>query len=951
MNYITGRSKEKNYLFRIFDQAKDGRGQTILVAGEAGVGKTALVEETLLRSGLKYYTARCNNASSIPYGPIVTILRNCLSESEDRTIDCGGLTKYLPLVLPELGEPLIETDAETLKEAIISALFTLAKYPTVFFIDDIQWIDEATVDLLISLSEKISSKSIVVTCTYSSNDISRVHHIKKFRNELRRRRILNELSIEPLNFDETSSLINTILDAEADEDLTRKIYNSTQGVPLFIEEIVNSLVEQYLLKVTSEKIYLADNAEITVPENLKDTILHQLQNISEAARKKLEVASVVGLDFDPSLIIKLTGNEEGFDELFDRRLITEFNSNLFSFRHFVIYEVFKNQVSWSRKKTLHKHIAEYLEKNGADPEIVAYNWASANEYERAISKFIEAFDRAFNVHAYNDAIKSAHRAIELWKDNSKPEKKYALLIKLAHCYYITSRLDESVNTLKEIIESVSDVNIKTKAEAYRMLATIYSLMRMSDLSSSARIKAAELFEESGLIQESASELIILSGKYTAQLNLSAALECVNQASEKALSAGMLEIDAEARGLKGYILAMQGKFAEGRKIAQEALTDALKLNLNDAASIIYKRLAGTFEYASDYSSAREAYYNAYNFCLREGQDVNAQICLGCMSYTLFQTGEWKKSLEICDETIKNKNTPEASVSVAHATKGVILALRGEIKSAQKNLHRSIELAVKHDALANQMFAAWGLAILSEYSSDIQRTIQSYIDVIKIWEKTQDKHDIILFLVWAGYFFSENSLRNELNVCTQSLNNIAASTGNYEALTALAFILGENAALDKNFSAAIEHYNTALDYVEKLTIPLLQMLINFRIGIAYSNINDSFNAQKFLFSAQSISKNLATRPFTTRIEEAFIHAGISPSEKRKNDSDTRNASAGLTRRQLEILEQVVQGLTNKEIADKLFLSTRTVDMHVSHILERLNCRTRIDAINKAREMKII
>jgi DNA-binding CsgD family transcriptional regulator len=159
------------------------------------------------------------------------------------------------------------------------------------------------------------------------------------------------------------------------------------------------------------------------------------------------------------------------------------------------------------------------------------------------------------------------------------------------------------------------------------------------------------------------------------------------------------------------------------------------------------------------------------------------------------------------------------------------------------------------------------------------------------------------------------------------------------------------INNNLSQAIEQYNLALEHLEKLQIPLLQMLIQFRLGAAYIKNNDPLNAKKFLLSANSISRNLGTRPFTVKIGEQLAFIGMKPEESRKEDSEERAEKAGLTRRQSEILELISEGLTNKEIADKLFLSTRTVDMHVSNILQRLNCRTRIDAINKARELKLI
>lgn len=951
MNNITGRTKEKNHLFRAFDQAKDERGQIILVAGEAGVGKTALAEETLARSGLRYYTARCSKISSVPYGPVITILRNCLSESKKKTIDCGGLTKYLPLVLPELGEQKFEADAETLKEAIISALLSLAEKPTAFFIDDIQWIDESTLELLISLSDKVNSKSVVVVCTYSSDEITKDHPVKKLRNELRRRRKLNELSIEPLSFDETERLINSILNAEADEELVRKIYDRTKGIPLFIEEIVNSLVEEFLLKVTLEKVYLADNAEISIPENLKDTVLHQLKNLSAAAINKLEAASVAGFEFEPALIVKLTGNEEGFDELFDRKFLTELNPDMFSFRHFIIYEVVNDQVGWSRKKALHRQIAEYLERKNGYPDSIAGHWLAAGIKEKARRQYLISAEHSCTIHAYGDAARSAFKSLKTWTDRSYDDLRIKTLHLYAHCSQLTGNLIEAEKSLNEIIQNSELIDNTLLGNSYRQIANVYALQGNIELSIAYRLKAADIFEQSENLIESASELLIAAGKYTALLKLDLAYQTAIKSAEQADRIYRKDIGTQARALAGNILAMQGKFEEGKNIVQEALSDAISNDLSDAASIIYRRLASTMEFASDYSSAREAYYSAYNFCLNEGKEVSAQICLGCMSYTLFQTGEWKRSIEICDDLIQNKNTPEGSLLIGYGMKGIISALRGETKKAIRNLNTCIELSNKQQILYGYMYGLWGMTIISDFENDVSKAAQHYKSLIELWKRTQDRHDIILFLIWGVFFFSRNNLMSELNLCTEMLSEISSITGNQEALAGFAYAIGENALQKGENDKALEQFNYSLELVKKMQMPFLQMIIQFRLGVLYLLTDDFINAKKSFFSAQSISKNLGTRPFSVWIDEQLIQAGISTVESRKGDSIARIHNASLTRRQLEILELIVHGLTNKEIADKLFLSTRTVDMHVSHILERLNCRTRIEAINKARELEII
>jgi DNA-binding NarL/FixJ family response regulator len=95
----------------------------------------------------------------------------------------------------------------------------------------------------------------------------------------------------------------------------------------------------------------------------------------------------------------------------------------------------------------------------------------------------------------------------------------------------------------------------------------------------------------------------------------------------------------------------------------------------------------------------------------------------------------------------------------------------------------------------------------------------------------------------------------------------------------------------------------------------------------------------------------RPLASNIAVKLESLGLEAEESRNPDSKERAQSAGLTKRQKEILRLVSEGMTNKEISDKIFLSTRTVDMHVSNILQRFNCRTRTEAVSKAKELQIL
>jgi predicted ATPase/DNA-binding CsgD family transcriptional regulator len=950
---IIGRTKEKNELNHYIDSMRGGNGGMVLVSGEAGVGKTTLVEEVLLYSGADVLISRANEEGNAPYSMISSAFRSCMRQHGNDKINCGSLSKYLSLILPELGIPPKDVDAETLKEAITSTFINLAtENPIVVFLDDIHWADNATIEFLSFISSCIRKQSLLIVASYRSDEVTRKHKVTRLKSDLRRKQILNEIIINPLDWDETHSFISKLLNKTPSSDLTNLLFTRTQGIPFYVEELTGALIDNGNIDRGDEEANLLNNDDVPIPESIKDTILQHLNYLSPEAQKHIEVAAVAGIEFDLNMLIELAGNETGLEELFEKKLIREKGENTAEFRHTLIREAVKGEVMWTRRKNLHKQIASYLEEKSCLPEIVAEHWLAANELEKARSFLIDSVEQSCSLYAYQDAYEYANKALEIWPDKIDEVGRIEMLKRLSQCSKLSGKLNDAIRALKEIIETpyISQKHGQL-GELYRSLATLQGLKGAWELSVDSRNQSAEEFEKAGLLVDAASEYLAAAGRYVGMIQTNKALDAVNNAIELAKKAKRIDIESMAIGLSGNILSMRGNFEKGRVVVQEALSLALKNNLTDAASTIYRRLASTLEYASDYLSARDAYYNAYNFCVTEGKEVSAQVCLSCMSYTLFQTGDWKKSLEFCRDVITDKNTPENSIPIGHGMMGLIFAFRGEIKKALKSLKEALKLTRKLEIKAGELISLWGFAVVYHNELDSSSAEETYRTVLSLWKKTQDRHDVIPVLMWASKFFAENNFEKETTQCAEALASIASSTGNPEAMAALAYSLGENALMNNNIDEAINQFSQALSHLDKFEIPLEKLFIEIRLGTVLRMKSLDKNAIQHFNNALSISKKLGTRPFSSIIDEELESLGVSSKESRKEDSDERKRKSGLTKRQMEILELLSQGLTNKEIAEKLFLSPRTVDMHVSHVLERLNCRSRMEAMNKAKEIGLL
>ena len=160
---MIGRDRELAELGNLLAAARNGTGGMILLAGEAGVGKTRLAEEALVRSDLLVLPGGASQEATPPYGPVVAALRAYLRAVPGGLADCGPLARHLALLLPELGPPPDRSDRAALFEAIRDALTLIARRrPTAVYLDDLQWADATTLELLPALASGIDHEPLLL---------------------------------------------------------------------------------------------------------------------------------------------------------------------------------------------------------------------------------------------------------------------------------------------------------------------------------------------------------------------------------------------------------------------------------------------------------------------------------------------------------------------------------------------------------------------------------------------------------------------------------------------------------------------------------------------------------------------------------------------------------------------------------------------------------------------
>jgi DNA-binding CsgD family transcriptional regulator len=284
-------------------------------------------------------------------------------------------------------------------------------------------------------------------------------------------------------------------------------------------------------------------------------------------------------------------------------------------------------------------------------------------------------------------------------------------------------------------------------------------------------------------------------------------------------------------------------------------------------------------------------------------------------------------------------------------GSIAGFRGDTATARPLLTHASEIAIRIDLLSIQVDSSAALASVAEAEGDLDTASSHCRFLLQRWSRSEDRHYAVWGLRWASSFFARQGDGEQTRACAEAVGRIAADSGHPDALAALAYAVGEAAILDDDVDLAVEQFGRALELHDGLEIPFERAQIALRAGSALAAADRREDALDRLGDAHRIARKLGAEPLMTAAASEVAALGESVETHLGTRAAALHEGAGLTRRELEVVRLVAEGQKNREIAERLVISTRTVDMHVRNILGKLECRSRVEAASRAAELGLI
>ncbi|WP_103533192.1 helix-turn-helix transcriptional regulator [Streptomyces sp. SM11] len=422
---FVGRAEELASLIEALGRAASGAPQALLIGGEAGVGKTRLVEQFVTaaeRRDAAVAVGACVEigADGLPFAPFPTALRALRRAlPEEMAAACAGQEGELARLLPELGE----AHRDATDEHSIARLFELtarllervsADRPVVLVLEDLHWADASTRHLLAHLFRTLSSGRLMVVGTYRADDIHRRHPLRPFLAELDRLRTVTRVELDRFSHDEVGRQLAGILAETPEAALVDEIFDRSDGNAFFVEELARSLE------------CCGDSSGLT--ESLRDLLLVRVEALPEHAQRIARTVAEGGSSVEHELLAAVAGLGE--DDL-DEALRAAVGANLlqpapdndgYRYRHSLVREAVSDDLLPGERTRVNRRYAEALE---ADPTLVrdderatrlASYWYAAHDAAKALPAVLRAAVEARRRYAHSEQLRLLERAMELWDD-------------------------------------------------------------------------------------------------------------------------------------------------------------------------------------------------------------------------------------------------------------------------------------------------------------------------------------------------------------------------------------------------------------------------------------------------------------------------------------------------------------------------------------------------------
>jgi DNA-binding CsgD family transcriptional regulator len=923
---LVGRAAEIAVLGESWARARGGSPATVLIGGEAGIGKTRLVRQFTagVEAEAEVLYGGCVDLSGggLPFAPFTAALRG----------HAGSPAELLP------GDVQADTDtarARLFEEVLTRFAGLCARQPVVLVIEDVHWIDRSSLDLLSFLvRNQQAAGALLCVVTYRSDELERAHPLRGSLAELDRVAWTRRLELPRLTRRAVGSLVGAIAGAEPAAGLVAEIHRRSEGNPFFAEVLLDRQDQPGL------------------PESLQDLLLARVARLPEPTQAVLRVASAGVGQVSHELLAAASGLDNGALSAALRPAVAAgvlvVDGDGYRFRHALISEAVRDDQLPGERATAHRRYAQALAADhtlaadGSGPAELAFHWHAAGDASRALEAAWQAAGDAGARLAYAERLDMLERVLELW----------ARVPDAARCIGCDrpAVLDAAVAAAADAGEYEPGEALATAALAgaegdpvrtawllgqrATMLAGLGRAGAVDDLHAAGRIAPPGHPVRAVVLCALAGRLLGDSRGDEAEKAAAEALDIARAAGDARTEALALIMLATRRAQRGDLADELPRLAEAEEAAARLGAHGVRLQaIRFEATVLVA--FGEYERAAE--RARHGIAVAESIGLARTYGVIADSHL---ANALTGQGQWDEAANAVEQALDHTPAPLLQVPLVSLRATIALA-RGDTVPAEQ------ALAFTRDALAPGVRPPVDPWLPLRLEAELRLTQGRVAEAATVIERGLADPDVRRseWSTWPILVIGARVAAAGAPGLLDELRRRAAETpATGPVLRALALTFAAEADRAAR-TVARAPWDEAVAAWEEVGNPY--QLGHALIGAAEAAAADGDRAAAAtqVRHAAQIADRLGARPLREQAESLARRARLTPAgdpaTQAADPGEQARHQYGLTARELEVLRLVAIGRSNRDIAAELFISAKTASVHVSNIMSKLGVASRVEA----------
>ena len=943
---LVGRDDLLELADRSLADARAGDGRLLLLAGEAGIGKTRLLGAIGRRTGLagipQAAAAAFPGDLELAGGLLIDLARDLVRHEKPAVATDAGRRLEARLVGDD-----VTTDRGDLHRRrrllVLDSVDLLASLatggPVVVLLEDLHWADDLSLEVLAQLARRLPELEMLVVGTYRSDEVSGRIPMRDWRTRLLAGRLAEEARLERFGASEIATMAGALLGQglPVPADVVEALELRCDGIPLHVEEFLGALgtADPTGGRLRSQ----------SVPATLADAVLRRAESLQPESRDVAAAASIVGREFDVPLLVEVTeldpaAADRALVELIDRHFVVRADEpGRYDFRHALIRDALHDAVPDIRRHELHRRIA--IAATGR-PEIgseafLSMHYAGALMGPEAYRLARSAGRRAADLSSHREAVELFDRVLRFTPADAPAAERAGNLVDFAAaCAAIDDNVaaDDAYRAARALLEEAGDP-IGTAALAGPHVAVRHLLgddleARVSMLMGA--LSALDAAEASAVDGTRAGLEAGLSAAYMLDRRLDEAIQHGERALSMARALGDRTAEINASTTLGAVFVMAGRMDDGWTLLEDAVSQAIEGRLEVEAARGY-RMLGT-------GSSVLVEYDRSEHWLREGMEYAHRVELwnhhhymaSHLAHVAWATGDWPLAWRLAEQALADgRGGITTRITCLHVL-GFVALGRGEWAAAHASLDEARQLGEQMAELQRLSPALWGLAEMAELRGEHAEAARWCEQAMLASERVRDAAYAFPFLVTGTR--AQLGL-GDPHAAEQWVERVAARLA------------------DRNIPGTLP----AIDHGRGLV--LMAKGSNGRARTALEAAAGAWRERRRAWEGTTVLLDLARCAVrSNRRVEAGRHAaaardaaagmGAAPLEREAEDvlRTLRRHDAAvepwapLTAREFAVARLVAEGLTNGAIAGRLEIAPKTVAAHIEHILAKLGVGRRAE-----------